>query len=130
MNARELQAQLQSPQPPKLLHVLPEEVFAAIRIPGSQNACVYEMAFVDRVRELVPDPRTAVVVYGAGGGALDAVDAVEKLRAAGYSQVDAFSGGLQEWQATALPVEGSGHLPQPPVPDGAYRIDTAASVIR
>ena len=32
MTARELQAQLQSTQPPKLLHVLPPEVFAAARL--------------------------------------------------------------------------------------------------
>lgn len=130
MNAQELQTQLRSSQPPKLLHVLPEEVFNATRIPGSENACVYETAFVDRVRGLVPDPGTPVVVYGAGGGSLDAAAAVEKLRAAGYSRVDSFPGGIEEWRAAGFPVEGSGHLPSPPVPDGAYRIDTAESVIR
>jgi polyisoprenoid-binding protein YceI len=130
MNARELQTRLQSPPLPKLIHVLPEEIFAAVRIPGSQNACVYEMAFLDRVRELAPDPGTPVIVYGAGGGALDVADAVEKLRAAGYSHVDSFPGGLEEWQGAGLPVEGSGRLPQSPTPDGAYRIDTAESVIR
>jgi len=130
MTARELQTQLQAAPPPRLLHVLPEEVFAAARIPGSQNACVFEMAFLDRVRELVPDPDTPIVVYGAGGGSLDAVTAAEKLRAAGYTLVDSFSGGLEEWQAAGFPIEGTGHLPQPPVPDGAYRIDTAESVIR
>jgi polyisoprenoid-binding protein YceI len=130
MTARELQTQLESPQPPKLLHVLPEEIFAATRIPDSQNACVYETAFLDRVRELLPDPGTPVVVYGAGGGSLDATTAAEKLRTAGYTQVDSFPGGTEEWQAAGFPVEGSGHLPAPPVPDGAHRLDTAESVIR
>lgn len=43
MTARELQIRLQAAQPPTLLHVLPPEVLAATRIPGSLNACVYEM---------------------------------------------------------------------------------------
>ena len=130
MTARELQTLLQSATPPRLIQVLPPEVFAATRIPGSQNACVYEMTFLDQVRALVPDPSTPVVVYGAGEGSLDAATAVEKLRATGYTQVQPFDGGLAEWQAAGLPLEGDGHLPQPPVPDGTFRLDTAQSVVR
>jgi polyisoprenoid-binding protein YceI len=70
------------------------------------------------------------VVYGAGEGSLDASTAAEKLRAAGFSNVQLFDGGLTQWKAAGLPLEGSGHLPQAPVPDGTYRIDTAQSVIR
>ena len=39
-------------------------------------------------------------------------------------------GLLAEWKAAGLPLEGDGHLPQPPVPDGTFRLDTAQSVIR
>ncbi len=130
MTARELQTLLQSAHPPMLLHVLPPEVFAAARIPGSLNACVYEMTFLDQVRALVPDTSAPIVVYGAGEGSLDAATAAEKLRAAGYAQVRPFDGGLANWHATGLPLEGNGHLPQPPVPDGTFRLDTAQSVIR
>lgn len=52
MTAHELQGQLRSSRPPQLLHVLPPEIFAAAHLPGSVNACVYEMAFVDQVRAL------------------------------------------------------------------------------
>ena len=130
MTARELHARLQSPQPPQFIQVLPAEVFAATRIPGSQHACVYEMTFLDQVRALVPAPSTPVVVYGAGEGSLDAATAVEKLRAADYTQVQPFEGGLAAWQAAGLPLKGDGQLPQPPVPDGTFRLDTAQSVIR
>ncbi len=130
MNAEELQALLQSAQPPVLLHVLPPEVFAASRIPGSRNACVYETAFLDHVKALALDPAAPLIVYGAGEGSLDAVTAAEKLRAAGYTNVRDFPGGLATCRAAGLPLEGTGHLPQPPVPDGPYRVDTAQSVIR
>jgi polyisoprenoid-binding protein YceI len=130
MNARELQTLLQSATPPRLLHVLPAEVHAAEHIPGSLNACVYEMTFSDQVRELGCEAALPVVVYGAGEGSKDAVVAVEVLHAAGYQQVEAFEGGLAEWKAAGLPLEGSGHLPQPPVPEGTYRLDAAQSVIR
>ena len=130
MTATELHTHLRSPQPPHLLQVLPPEAFAATRIPGSQNACVYEMTFLDQVRALVPDISAPIVIYGAGEGSLDATTAAEKLRAAGYTQVQPFEGGLAEWSAAGLPLEGDGHLPQPPVPDGTFLLDTAQSVIR
>ncbi len=130
MNSEELHTLLQSAESPTLLHVLPAEVFAAARIPGSLNACVYETAFLDQVKTLGLDLTALLVVYGAGEGSLDATTAAEKLRAAGYTQTQPFEGGLAEWTAAGLPLEGTGQLPQPPVPDGIFRIDTAESVIR
>ncbi len=130
MTAHELHTQLQSANPPALIHVLPPEVFAAARIPGSLNACIYETAFLDHVKALGPDPSASVIVYGAGEGSLDAATAAEKLRAAGLPHVEPFEGGLAAWKAAGLPLEGTGQLPQPPVPDGTFRIDTAQSVIR
>jgi len=130
MTALELQALLQSPQPHALLHVLPAEVFAAARIAGSVNACVYETAFLDKVRALGLDPAASLVVYGAGAGSLDAVTAVEKLQGAGFTRVQAFPGGLDEWKAAGLALEGTGYPPVPPIPDGTFTVDTAESVIR
>ena len=130
MTAHELYTRLQSAAPPRLIHVLPPEVFAAARIRGSVNACVYETAFLDHINALALDPAAPLVVYGAGEGSLDAASAAEKLRAAGFTRVETFEGGLAEWQSGGLPLEGTGQLPQPPVPDGAYDVDTKESVIR
>ncbi len=130
MTAPELQALLQSSQSPHLIHVLPAAIFAAARIPGSQNACVYEISFLDQIQALVTDPSDPIVVYGAGEGSLDAATAADKLRTAGYAEVQSFEGGLAEWQSAGLPIEGDGQLPQPPVPDGTFRLDPAQSVIR
>jgi len=131
MNARELHLLLHAAQPPTLLHVLPPEIFAAIRIPGSVNACVFEMTFLDQVAALGLDPAAPLIIYGAGEGSLDAPTAAAKLRAAGlFPQLQIFAGGLAEWTAAGFPLEGTGQLPQPPVPHGTYPIDTAQSVIR
>ena len=130
MTAPELQTLLLSSPSPWLIQVLPEEIHGAAHIPGSLNACVYEMTFPEQVRALVPDTSASIVVYGAGGGSLDAAAAVEKLRDAGYTKVEAFAGGLAEWQAAGLPVEGTGHFPDAPVPTGNFRLDAAQSVIR
>lgn len=121
MTAYELHSLLQYAQPPRLIHVLPPEFFAAERIPGSVNACVYEMTCLDQVKALVPDFVAPIIVYGAGDGSLDAATAMEKLHVAGYTQARAFDGGLAEWRGAGLPLEGDGRLPQPPVPDGTFR---------
>lgn len=131
MTLTELQKRLTSDPKPVLLHVLPEEVFDAKRLPGSINACVYEMVFPDRVRELAPDPATPVIVYGAGGESLDAKTALGILRGAGYSAADLFEGGLEAWEAAGLPLEGTGGMVGPETPaDGTYLVNADDSAIR
>ncbi len=130
MNANELNKLQQSGESHLLLNVLPEEIHAARRIPGSLNACVYEMVFLDKVAELAPSKETPIIVYGAGGSSLDSKVAAERLRAAGYSRVSCFEDGLAGWEAAGLPFEGAGKIPATPVVNGIYRIDATASVIR
>lgn len=130
MKPADLSQLLQSDRPPMLLHVLPEEVFAACRIPGSLNACVYETAFLDHVSSITPDPHAPIVVYGAGEGSLDAQVAAEKLHAAGYANVELLDEGLAGWKTAGFATDGNQMLPAPPVLHGIYRIDTATSVIR
>lgn len=130
MNAEELNSLRLSGQPHLLLHVLPEEVFAAERIPGSVNACVYETAFLDRVRGLAPDPHTVIVAYGAGGASMDADQAVAKLVDAGFLNVMGLRDGLPGWKKAGFPVEGSGVFPPEPLIDGFYQVDAGESLIR
>ena len=86
-----------------VVQVLPEEVFAAKRIPGSKQACVYEVAFLDQIAALTTDKARAIIVYGAGSGSLDAQVAAQKLAVAGFTNVTAFEGGLDAWGAAGLP---------------------------
>jgi rhodanese-related sulfurtransferase len=113
-----------------LIDVLLPEDFACRHIPGAGNACVYEMVFLDRIAECVPDQDRDVVVYDGSGTTLAALTAKEKLERAGYRNVAILEGGLQAWQAAGLEVESS--VPAPPpasLRDGVYRVDTEKSAV-
>jgi len=113
-----------------LIDVLLPEDFACRHIAGAGNACVYEMVFLDRIAECVPDRDGSVVVYDDSGTTLAARTAKEKLERAGYRNVAILEGGLQAWQAAGFEVESS--VPAPPpatVRDGVYRIDAEKSVV-
>lgn len=128
MNAHDLQALLQRSQPPVLLNVLPEDTFQAARIPGSRNACIYEIAFLEKATEAVPDKSTPVITYGGGG--LEARVAADRLAEAGYASTSAFEGGLPEWSAAGFPLEGPGLAPISPAISGTFRVNTTDSLIR
>jgi polyisoprenoid-binding protein YceI len=130
MTSNELQKLLAASDAPLLVQVLPEEVFAAQRIPGSKHACVYEVAFLDQIAALTSDKARAIIVYGAGGGSLDAKVAAEKLTAAGFTSVTTFEGGLDAWAAAGLAFEGNGELPAASPLSGTFAVDTAQSLIR
>jgi polyisoprenoid-binding protein YceI len=130
MTASDLKNMLDNSGAPLLLHVLPSDIFAARRIPGSRSACIYEVTFPEQVAAAVEDKTKPILVYGAGGGSLDASVAAERLAALGYSDVRVFPGGLEEWTAAGLPFESDCELPAAPVLDGRYLVDTAESIIR
>jgi len=113
-----------------LIHVLPEEHFAKQHLPGAVNACVYEMIFLSKVAELVPDKSVAIIVYGAGSPSLDSSTAAEKLEKAGYTNVRDFRGGLTEWLRNGLAVEGTGLIGDSINPDGIFEVDVETSVVR
>lgn len=91
-----------------LLDVLPEGSYLAEHLPGAENACVYETAFAGKVAQLAPDPGMPVAVYGVGAKSREAVEAAEKLARLGYTQVAVYRGGLEDWRAGGLQVEGPG----------------------
>ncbi len=113
-----------------LIHVLPEEHFAQQHMPGAVNACVYEMIFLSKVAELVPDKSAVIIVYGAGAPSLDSATAAEKLAKAGYTNVHGFRGGLTEWLQNGLPVEGTGLMGDSINPDGLFEVDVETSIVR
>jgi len=129
VNVTQLRDLLSTDVAPVLINVLPGDIFAVGRIPGSVNACVFEMVFVSAVQKLAPDKTKPIVVYGAGEGSLDAQVAADKLSTFGFTQVNALGGGLPAWQAAGLPVEGEGSLPAHRSFDGSYKVDAEASVI-
>ena len=79
----------------------------AEHIPGSSGVCVFETAFQEKMRALVPDMAAPLLVYGAGGS-LDSAVAAEKLQREGYTDISLFAGGLEAWRKAGLPLEGAG----------------------
>src|SRR5246500_5873357 len=91
--------------PSPLIDVLSAESFAAEHLPGSVNICVYETAFIDKIRIAFPDPTILVTVYGLNSSTLEASVAVKKLEAAGYRRVQVLPGGLEGWKASGGAIE-------------------------
>lgn len=118
---QELSRRLTSGPAPAVLCVLPPEVHAAKRIPGSLCACIYEIAFPETVARTIPDRGAVLVVYGAGGredGASREADAAAaRLAGLGYAQVLVLDGGLAAWECAGFPLEGD--APHAPLPDPA-----------
>ncbi|MBL0225078.1 MAG: YceI family protein [Geobacteraceae bacterium] len=113
-----------------LIDVLLPEDFACRHIAGAGNACVYEMIFLERIAECVPDKDRAVVVYDDSGTTLAARTAKEKLERAGYRHVAILEGGLQAWQAAGYAVESRAQDSQAAmVRSGVYQVDTEKSVV-
>jgi polyisoprenoid-binding protein YceI len=128
ISAGELQ-QLISGGSVTLLDVLLPEDFACRHIAGAENACVYEMVFLEHAAKCVPDPEQTVVVYDDSGSTLAARTAKEKLERAGYRTVRILEGGLQGWLAAGFAVEQCTPLSLPVVQDSVYKIDTEKSVV-
>jgi len=112
--------------PPPLIDVLSAESFAAEHLPGSVNICVYETAFIDKIRAAFPDPNTALTVYGLSDSTLEARVALTRLGAAGYDRVTALPGGLEGWKASGGKIEQSA---APELPSGQFEVDQNASLI-
>lgn len=113
-----------------LIDVLLPEDYACRHIAAAENACVYEMVFLERIAECVPDLEKTVVVYDDSGTTLAARAAKEKLERAGYREVKILEGGLQAWLAAGFAVESSDQTAlNVTVQDGLYRVDGDKSVV-
>ena len=129
LTASVLRAQLEGPEPPLLIDVLPEEEFRAAHLPGAKNACVFDVTFLDDVVRLAPARDAALVVYGSRASNLASATAAEKLLVAGYTRVADFRGGLQAWRAADQLCEGDpSQAPREAPPrDGLHGVDLEKS---
>lgn len=130
ITCEELHQRLAGGAPPLVIDILPPEVYADRHIPGSGNACVYEVVFRQVIAGLAPDPDRLLVVYDETGTTGAAATAREKLLAAGYRDVRVLAGGLAGWIAAGYRLErGGAPVPEPVINDGVYRLDPAVSVL-
>ncbi|GFO66412.1 YceI family protein [Geomonas paludis] len=114
-----------------VIDVMTPEDYAVCHLAGAHNACIYEMVFLDRVAELVPDRSTELILYDATGNTLSAEVARDRLVQAGYQNVSVLEGGLSALKAAGLPVEtGTQARPDATTADGSYAIDTERSSLQ
>ena len=90
-----------------LIDTLPEDHFQQVHLPGSGNACVYQVTFLDQVSKITEDPEAEIVLYGSSPRSLDSRIAAEKLQRAGYRRIAVLQGGLEAWREAGQPLEGS-----------------------
>ncbi|MBT5872403.1 MAG: hypothetical protein HOH43_03200 [Candidatus Latescibacteria bacterium] len=135
VSASDLMSWLDAGKPMVVLDILFKDRYERKHIEGAIQACVFEVGFMNQVKEAIGDLATTVVVYGSSDGSMDARTASEKLFRAGYSDVRVLEGGFAEWQAAGLPVAGADatHIDPPHEPiriaDGAYVVDTEGSTV-
>jgi len=108
-----------------VIDVMTPEDYATCHVAGAQNACVYEVVFLERIIETVPDRNTELIVYDATGTGKAAEIARDRLLQAGYHRVFILAGGLSAWNKGVFPVERGveAALPDRAPEDGTYRID-------
>lgn len=91
-----------------LLNVLSDASFQKAHIPGSYNIPVSEQGFLEKVADLagVEGRNRRIVTYCGGFHCTASKNAANHLSAAGYTQVSAFEGGMEDWLNAGYPVEG------------------------
>ena len=118
-----------------LIHTLTNDHYQKIHLPGAQNACVFDVTFLDQLNSITDDKNAEIVLYGSSGRSMDAFTAAEKLQTAGYQQVLIMKGGLKSWCSLgyALADESMDISSDPKtqlvLQDGKYCIDTDHSII-
>lgn len=96
----QLQAELARGRDIKLVMSLGAWAFQAQHIPGSLH--------FERPRDAFTtlDPDDDIVVYCAGPSSSASIRAYRRFTARGYRHVRRYAGGITDWAAAGLPVEG------------------------
>ncbi len=135
VTAGDLKALLTEKPEMVLVDLLSPEHYARRHIPGAQNACVFQVSFLDDLAVVAPDKQVPVVVYGASIRSHDAAMAIEKLDRAGYEHVSFLKGGLEAWRGAGYELEGETTDQQDDaqttvtLPEGCYTVDPDASQV-
>ena len=87
----------------ELWNVLTDEYFKHEMIPGSRRVPVDQVGREVARAAFAKD--TPIVVYCAGPSCPSSRQAAEKLVTLGFTRVEAYEGGLEEWKAAGQPIE-------------------------
>jgi len=112
-----------------LIDTLPPECYQSRHIAGAHNVCVFEITFLDQIREITRDTNSCIVLYDSSDRSQGSAYAAEKLSAIGFHQVFALSGGIEEWEGSGYPVNvvGPEIEEEPAFSDGIHPIDCTQS---
>jgi len=89
-----------------LIDVLSQGSYEGRHLPGAKHASAGETDFMEKVKNLVSNKETIVVVYCASFTCQLSPLAASKLAEAGYTNVYDFKGGLADWQDAGYSFEG------------------------
>jgi len=118
-----------------LIDTLPNDHYQAAHLPRAENACVFEVTFLEQVEAVVSYKESKIILYGSSAKTMDAVTAADKLLRAGYRDVTVLDGGITEWRAAGFAIEGDkADAPDETGPvlrfeDGKYEVDIEQSLI-
>ncbi len=135
LSAREFKQWMNENRSFYLIDTLPEDHFQKIHLPGADNACVYQVIFLELVKAITDDINAVIVLYGSGSKSLDAVKAAEKLAHEGFQNIYILDGGIEAWKSAGYSLEGE--YPETPddphtrlkLEDRTYIVDTGQSSI-
>ncbi|MBX9590595.1 MAG: rhodanese-like domain-containing protein [Hyphomonadaceae bacterium] len=103
ISRQDLKAKIDDKAPIVILEALPESSYLKGHLPGALNVPH------ERVRELVPglvpDQTTAIVTYCASATCRNSHIAADTLRAMGYTNVEVYAEGKQDWVEAGLPLD-------------------------
>jgi rhodanese-related sulfurtransferase len=102
-----LQAKLASGEPFKLVMAASDFGFRAKHIPGSIHVNPHHETFAGLAKD------DDIVVYCSNVDCVASRLLIKRLRELGYRRVSHYTGGLIDWEAAGLPLEGD-WAPQPP----------------
>lgn len=88
-----------------LVEPLNERLFRAKHLPGAHNVPVEDEKFEEKIRDIVPDKGTPVVVYCMDAEGAASVGAAKKLDELGYEAVYDYEAGKQDWEAAGYELE-------------------------
>ena len=69
-----------------LIHTLTNNHFQKVHLPCAQNACVFDVTFLEQMKSITDDKTALIVLYGSSERSMDALTAAEKLQSDGYNR--------------------------------------------
>ena len=105
LTRKQLEEKMESNDNAVLIDVLSTEQYKQQHIPGAINIPKDAPDFIQQVQNMTSNKTQDVIVYCAGKSCNTSEMAAEKLIQAGFSNVQDFTGGIEEWKQSGCSVK-------------------------